>query len=83
MIDCFGSSADEAAEVAKVWKGFGPNIYIMTRESWKKLLGEQRGVGLYTMLLCVREKKGACPRNINLHHGGGRHVNGNNKDAAK
>jgi hypothetical protein len=39
MVDCFGSSADEAAEVAKGWKGFGPNIYIMTRileeTSWR------------------------------------------------
>jgi hypothetical protein len=83
MIDCFGSSTDEAAEVAKGWKGFGPNIYLMTCGSWKELLGEQRGVGLYTILLCVREKKGACPRNINLRHGGGRHVNRDNKATVK
>jgi hypothetical protein len=73
MIYCFGSSADEAAEVAKGWTGFGPNIYVTRREDWKRLIGEDQRRGLYFMLVSMRDEKGACPKNIVLYHGGGRH----------
>jgi hypothetical protein len=64
MMYCFGSSAEEEAEVAKGWTGFGPNIYITSREGWRKLLGEDQGQGIYIMLVSVRDEKGACPRHI-------------------
>jgi hypothetical protein len=83
MINNFGSLVDEAAEVVKGWKGFGPNIYIMNSEDWNELLGEQQGRGLYYMLVAVRNEKGACPTNIKLGHGGGRHGVEPNKEIPK
>lgn len=67
-------STAKANSLCARFEGRGPNIYIMKMAAWMNWLGEERGSGVYAMLLSVREGEGGVPGFIKLNHGGG--VNG-------
>jgi hypothetical protein len=58
-----------AEAIASTLDGYGPNIYRRNMDDWIKILGKENGGGVYMTLLTVRHKRGAIPRDINLHHG--------------
>jgi hypothetical protein len=59
----------DAQDIAARFKGFGPNIYIMNRFEWYRLLGLENGEGVYLILIDRRHNKGAVPARVHLRHG--------------
>jgi hypothetical protein len=61
----FNFSPEKADATAQKFEGFGPTIYMKTRESWIEFLGEN-GRGLSGLIFSLSRKRGAVPRRITL-----------------
>ena len=70
-VETLGLSVEESRSISDRFDGYGPNIYTMTTAGWEGLLGtKQRGCGVYSAVLSMRDRKGAVPKNVRLTHAG-------------
>jgi len=58
----------DAFDLAENLHGFGPNLYLRSVESWIKILGDDEGRGVYSILFEVRRQKGAVPKGMRMRH---------------
>jgi len=56
---------DIAEGMAAKFEGFGPSMYLRTRDGWCKLFGNYGGA-IYSLLLGKRHHKGAVPKGSSL-----------------
>lgn len=62
-----GKEPETARALAKQFKGFGPNLYILSWTEWDAWLGPD-GQAIFAILMEVRDEKGAVPSTVEVPH---------------
>lgn len=52
-------SNEEAVKEAKQIKGWGPSVYMRKKDEWIRILGEGKGMAMYSMIYTLRKKGGS------------------------
>lgn len=68
-VEFFEMELGESQDLARNFDGYGPTIFVMTRQDWEHLLGRARGLGVHAMVSSSWHAKGAAPKNFGMRGG--------------
>jgi hypothetical protein len=54
----------KAKEEADKFKGFGPLLFGLKEKAWKSWLGDHEGYSIFSMILEMKNRAGALPRDM-------------------
>lgn len=64
FVESLEYSPQKAMELARTIEGWGPSIFMRTKEDWIKLLANGKGIAIYALIVSKSHKRGAVPFNF-------------------
>ncbi|KAF7915540.1 uncharacterized protein EAE98_011143 [Botrytis deweyae] len=64
LTDKCGRSEQHSYELAMMWEGFGPALFMTEHSTWQKWLGPNDGISIHSVIMENLRSEGAVPSNL-------------------
>lgn len=69
LTDKCGRSEQHSYELAIMWEGFGPALFMTEHSTWRKWLGPNDGMSIHSVIMENLRSEGAVPGNLAIQTG--------------